>query len=110
MHLNGRANGFGNLFTDGAFTQKLDVFFPGKRHQHAHLGSSTTIKKPARRRMVNSHNIKTGLPHENEIAINLLRSSEVISFCVGLERTVGHAFNKKLFVSFKKEFRHRANS
>ena len=60
--------------------------------------------------MVNPHNVKTGLTHENEIAINLLRSSEVISFCVGFERTVGNAFEKELFVALKKEFRHRANS
>jgi hypothetical protein len=60
--------------------------------------------------MVNPHNIQTGLTHENEIAINLLRPPKVISFCVGLKRTVGNAFNKKLFVSFEKEFRHRANS
>src|SRR5262249_37183692 len=110
MHLNGRTNGFGNLFTHGSFTQKLDVFFPGKRHQHAHPGGSTTIKKPPRRRMVYPHNIKRGLTHKNEIASSLLRSSEVISFCVGLERSVGHAFNKKLLVSFKKEFRQWANS
>src|SRR6266704_1664595 len=74
------------------------------------LEISLPTRKPARRRMVNPHNIQTGLAHESKIAIDLLRSSEVISFCVRLERTVGNAFDKELFVSFKKEFRHRANS
>ena len=60
--------------------------------------------------MVNPHNIQTGLAHKNEIAIDLLRLAKVISFCVRLERTVGDAFDKELFVSVKKEFRHRANS
>jgi hypothetical protein len=60
--------------------------------------------------MVNPQNIETGLTHENQIAVNLLRPAEIISFCVRLERTVRNAFDKELFVSVKKEFRHRANS
>ncbi len=104
------ADGFGDLFPGRSFTQELDMFFPRKRHQHAHPRGSTTIKKPARRRMINPHNVQTDLAHESKIAIDLLRSSEVISFRVRLERTIGNAFDKELFVSFKKEFRHRANS
>src|SRR5580765_374297 len=110
MCTDGTADGFGDLFTGRSFAQELDMLFPGKRHQHAHPGGSTAIKKPARRRMVNPHNVQTGLAHESKIAIDLLRSSEVISFCVRLERTVGNAFHKELLVSVKKEFRHRANS
>src|SRR6516162_8752743 len=110
VRLHGAANGFSNLLARRPFTQELDMFFPRKRHQHSHPGSGTTIEKPARRRMVNPHYIQTGLAHESEIGINLLRSSEVISFCVRLERTVGNAFDKELFVSVKKEFRHRTDS
>ena len=60
--------------------------------------------------MINPHNIQTGLPHESKIAIDPLRPAKVISFCVRLEGSVGDAFEKELFVSVEKEFRHRANS
>src|SRR5262250_1194646 len=86
------------------------MLFPRKRHQHAHSGSSATIQKPARRHMVNPDNVQTGSAHERKIDIHLLRSSEIISLGIRLERPVGNPFDKKLFIPFKKELRHRANS
>src|SRR6266568_3056231 len=83
---------------------------PGKRHEHAHPRSGTTIEKPARRRMINSHNVETDLMHEGKIGIDLLGSSKIISFRVRLEGTVSNAFDKKLFVAFEEEFCDCANS
>jgi hypothetical protein len=106
----GNANSFGNLFPRGSFTQKLDVFFPRKRDQNAHAGRSTTIKKPAWRRMVNPHNIQTSLAHETEIDIDLLRPPKIVSVVVRFERTVSDTLNKELSVTLEKEFRSRPNS
>ena len=57
MRFNGSADIFGDLFTCGSFTEKLDVFFPRERHQNAHPRGSATIEKPARRRMIDSHHV-----------------------------------------------------
>jgi hypothetical protein len=86
------------------------MFFPWKRHQHTHTGSSTAIQKPAWRRMVNPHKIQTGLAHEREVKIDLLRPAKMVPFGIRLERTVGNAFDEKLFVAIEKEFRSRTNS
>jgi len=60
--------------------------------------------------VINPHNIQAGLSHEGEIDIHLLGRTEIVSFGVRLERTVGDAFDEKLFVTFQKEFRRRSNS
>jgi len=104
------ADRFGNLLADGSFAQKLYVFCPGKSHKDAYSGNSTTIKKPAWRRMVNPHNIETNLAHECKIDVHLLRSSEVIFFGVRLEGSIRDSLHKKLSVTLKKEFRDWANS
>ena len=104
------ADRFGNLFADGSFAQKLYVFCPGKSHKDAYSGNGTTIKKPARRRMVNPHNIETNLAHERKIDVHLLSSSQVIFFGVRLEGSIRDSLHKKLSVTLKKEFRDWANS
>jgi hypothetical protein len=86
------------------------MFFPGKCHQHAHPCVSASVEKPSRRRMINAHNIQSGLSHEREIDIHLLGPTEIVPFGVRLEGTVRDAFDEKLFVTFQKEFRRRANS
>ena len=106
----GSANGFGNLFASRFFTQEFDVFFPGKRHQHAHACSSTTIQKPAGRRMVNAHQIQPGLTHQRQIDVDLIRAAHIVSVGIRLERAVRHTFNKKLYVALEKKFRGRPNS
>src|SRR4029077_16247233 len=103
-------NSLGDLFAGRSFTQELDVFFPWKRHQHAQTGSSTTIQKPAWRRVVNAHEVQTSLTHESEVDVDLLGPAKVVPFGVRLERTVSDAFNKKFFVALEKKFRSRANS
>ena len=110
MRAHRNANGFGDTFARRSFPQKLDMVRPGKCHQDAHAGSGATIKKPARRRMINPDNVQADLAHERKVDIDLLRSSEIISFRVRLEWTVGDSFNKKLSVTFEKEFRDWANS
>src|SRR5215471_9523383 len=63
MRPHGSADIFNYLFPYRPLTQKLDVLFPWKGHQHAQTRRSATIKKPARRRMVNPDNVQTGLAH-----------------------------------------------
>jgi hypothetical protein len=60
--------------------------------------------------MINADNVQTHLAHERKIDIDLLGPSEIISFRVRLEWTVGNPFNKKLSVIFEEEFRDWANS
>ena len=110
VRLNGCANVLRNLFAERSFTQELDMFFPGQRHQHAHPSSSATIQEPAGRRMINSHHIQASPPHESQIDIDLLRPAKIISFGIRLERSVRNAFDKKLPVAVGKKFRSRANS
>ncbi|KAG0505162.1 MAG: hypothetical protein Udaeo_15140 [Candidatus Udaeobacter sp.] len=57
MRFNGSADIFGDLFTRGSCTEELDVFFPRERHQNAHPRRSATIEEPARRRMIDSHDV-----------------------------------------------------
>src|SRR5207244_12463170 len=91
-------------------TQELDMFCPVKRHQYAHLCATASLEKPRRRWMINSHNIQAGLAHEGKIGIHLLRPSEIVALGVRLEGAVCDTFDEKLFVTFQKEFRRRANS
>ena len=101
---------FGNLLANRSFAQELDMFFPGKRHQYAHPCASASVEKPGRRCVINSHNIQADLAHEGKIDIHLLRPSEIVPLGVRLEGTVCDTFDEKLFVTFQKEFRRRANS
>ena len=86
------------------------MFLPRKRHQNADPSCSTTIKKPTRRRVVNSNKIQTSLAHESEIDLDLLRPPKIIPFAVRLKGTVSDTLNKELFVTLEKEFRSRVNS
>src|SRR5215472_8774387 len=61
MGLDGGADIFNDLFPHRSLTQKLDVLFPRKGHQHAQTLRSATIEKPARRRMISPDNVQTGL-------------------------------------------------
>ena len=86
------------------------MFLPGERHQHTHTGSSTAIQKPVWRRMVNPHKIQTSLAHEREVKIDLLRPAKMVPFGIRLERTVGNAFDEKLFVSVEEKLRSGSDS
>src|SRR2546430_15192848 len=103
------ADRFANLFANGSFAQKLYVFCPGKSHKDAYSGNGTTIKKPARRRMVNPHNIDTNLVHKRKIEVYLLMSSEVVFFGGRLEKSQPDSLHKKLLDHRKKEYRVGAN-
>src|ERR1700693_3534033 len=107
--LHGSANGFGNLFPGRSFAQELDMFFPGKRYQHTHIGSSTAIQKPTWRRMINPHKIQTGLAHEREVKIHLLRPAKIVPLGIRLKRTVRNAFDEEFLIAIEKEFRSRTN-
>ena len=110
MRLNGSADIFGDLFTCGSFTEELDVFFPWERHQNAHPRGSATIEEPARRRMINPHNVQARLAHQRQIGIHLFRPADIISIRIRFERTVRDAFNEKLLVSVEKELRRGSDS
>src|SRR5206468_10549381 len=86
------------------------MILPQKRHQSADPSCTTTIKKPTRRRVINSDKIQTHLAHEGEIHLDLLGPPKIISIGVRLERTVSDTLNKELFVLLEKEFRSRSNS
>src|SRR6266576_578641 len=103
--LDGSAHVFGDLFAGGSFTEKLDVFFPGKRHQNAHPRGSATIEEPARRRMINPHNVHASLAHQRQIGIQLFRPADIISIRVRFERTVRDPFAEKLPVSVEEKLR-----
>ena len=105
VRLNGSADVFGDLFTCGSFTEELDVFFPGKRHQNAHPRGSATIEEPARRRMINPHDVQTRIAHQRQIGIHLFRPADIISIRIRFERTVRDAFDEKLLVAFEKKLR-----
>src|SRR5438046_6539133 len=104
------SNCLGNRFARRSLAQKFDVLRPGQRHQHTHSCGGAMIKNPARWRVINPHNIQTNLAHERKIDIDLLGSSEIVSVRVRLEWSVSDTFDKKLSVTFEKEFRDRANS
>src|SRR6266513_653456 len=89
------ANCLGNLFARCSLAQKFDVLRPGQRHKHAHSCSGALIKKPARRCVINPHDIQTNLTHDRKIDIDLLRSSEIVSVRIRLEWSVSDAFDKK---------------
>ena len=110
VRLNGSADIFGDLFTCGSFTEKLDVFFPGKRHQNAHPRGSATIEEPARRRMINPHNVHTRLAHQRQIGIQLFWPADIISIRIRFERTVRDPFDEKLLVSVEEKLRSGSDS
>src|SRR5438046_7928887 len=86
------------------------MLYTWKCHHYTHPNVISTVDKPRRRCMINPHNIQAGLSHQGEIDIHLLGPTEIVSFGVRLEGTVRDAFDEKLFVTFQKEFRRRANS
>ena len=90
--------------------KKLNVLRPRQRDQHAHSGGGAAIEKPARRRVINAHEVDPDLAHQRKIDIYLFGAPEIISLRVRLERTVGDALDKKLPVAFEKEFRDGANA
>src|SRR5215510_11186782 len=108
--LDGSANIFGDLLTRGSFTEKLDVFFPRESHQNPHAGGSATVEEPARRRMINSHNVDARLAHQRQIGIHLFRPANVIAIPIRFEGTVRDTFNEKLPVSLEEELRSGSDS
>src|SRR5215471_16091814 len=110
VRLDGGAHVFGDLFTCGSLTEKLDVFFPGKRHENADTGGSATVEKPARRRMIDSHNVHARLAHQRQIGIHLFRPANVIAIPIRFEGTVRDTFNEKLPVSVEEELRSGSDS
>src|SRR5262245_13841961 len=110
VRFDGSADIFRNLFTCGSFTEELDVFFPRERHQHAHPSGSATIEEPARRRMINPHNVHARLAHQRQIGIHLLWPADVISIRVRFERTVGNPFDEKLPIAVEKKLRNGSDS
>src|SRR5437016_11450081 len=101
---------FSNLTARFSLGQKLDMLRPWQCDEHTHAGTCATIEKPSRWNMVDPHHVEAGLAHQRQIGVNLLRSSEIISVCVRLERTIGDPFKKKFPIAFEKEFRDRANA
>src|SRR5437868_2088315 len=83
---------------------------PRQRNKHAHPLAGAAIEKPARRSVINPHEVQASLAHQCKIDIDLLSFSQIISVRVRLEWSVSDAFNKKFSVAFEKEFRDRANS
>src|SRR3977135_3612155 len=77
--------------------------------QHADAGSRAAIEKPARRRVIDAHEIDPDLAHQRKIDIHLFGATEIIPFAVRFKRTVGDALAEKFLVAFEKEFRARAN-
>src|SRR5204862_3712469 len=110
MRLNGSAHIFGDLFTCGSFTEELDVFFPRKSHQNAHPRGSATIEEPARRRMINPHNVQARLTHQCQIGIHPFRPADIVSVRIRFKRTVRDPFYEKLLLAFEKELRLGDNS
>ena len=53
----------GNGVARRSLAQKFNVFRPRQCDQHSHSGSRTTVDKPARRRMINTHDIQSDLAH-----------------------------------------------
>src|SRR5262249_38043369 len=110
VRLDSSAHVSGDLFTCGSLTEKLDVFFPGKRYENADTGGSATVEKPARRRMIDSHNVHTCLAHQRQIGIHLFRPANVIAIPIRFKRTVRDTFNEKLPVSVEEELRSGSDS
>src|SRR6266576_4918231 len=107
---NGSAHVFGDLFTCGSFPEKLDVFFPRQRYQNTHPRGSATIEEPARRRMINPHNVHASLAHQRQIGIQLFPPADIISIRVRFERTVRDPFDEKLPVSVEEKLRSGSDS
>src|SRR5262249_9491225 len=68
-----------------------------------------TVEKPARRRMINPQNVQTGLAHQRQIDVYLLRRPEIIPIRVRLERPVRDALNEEFLFAFEKELRPGSN-
>ena len=59
--------------------------------------------------MIGPDQVEADLAHERQIFLYLFGMTEIVAFCVRLERSIGNAFNKKLPVTFKEKFRDRAD-
>src|SRR4051812_39495779 len=90
--------------------QELDVFRPRQRDQRANPFLAASVEKPARRRVINAHHIEADLPHLREIATDLFRRADVESFCIRLERPVGHALNEELAIAVEEKLRDCADA
>ena len=83
---------------------------PRQGNEHANASGCAAIEEPARRRVINAHEIDPDLAHERKIDIHLFGASEIIFFRVRLKRAVGDALDEKLPISFEKELGDSANA
>ena len=103
------ASSSGNLIARRFLAQKLHVFRPRQRDEDAHSRRGAAIQKPERRDVINPDDVQPGFSHLREIAVHLLGRTEIMTFRIRLEWTVGDPFDKKLPVAFEEEFRDRTD-
>src|SRR5437763_1686537 len=63
------------------------------------------MEEPARRRMINPHNVQARLTHQRQIGIHPFRAADVVSLRIRFKRTVRDPFDEKLLLAFEKELR-----
>src|SRR5207302_7758906 len=75
-------NRIANFVARFFLSQKLDVFRPRERDQHADTGGRAPIEKPPRRNVINTNKVQSHLTHQRKIGIRLFRLPEIISLRV----------------------------
>ena len=90
--------------------EKLHMLRPRESDQHAHAGRGATIEKPARRQMINAHDVDPELAHLGEVAARLLLRAKVIAGRIRLERPVGGALDEKFPVALEEELGERTDA
>ena len=83
---------------------------PRNRDQDPNAGSGAAIQKPARRRVIDPHQINSQLRHQVQIPLELLPGTEIVTFRIRTKWPVGDAFDEKFALALKEEFGHGADA
>ena len=87
-----------------ALVEEFDVLGPGNGNEATNAVLRAGVEEPARRNIIDAHEIEPGLVHHGEVRLCLVRCAEVFARGVGGERTIGRALDEKLAVAFAEEF------
>src|SRR5689334_1597775 len=88
----------------GCFSQEFHMLHPRNRDQNSNAGGGAPIQEPGRRRVINPHQINTEFLHQMQIALKLLRRTEIVALRVRSKWPVSYSFDEKFFLPVEEEF------
>ena len=97
------ANCLLRLVADFRVVEKFQMLRPWNRNEGANAPRGAQIQEPARRHIINAHQIHARLDHHVEILGRSLGSPKVVALRIRRKRTVGHPLDEKLFIPLEEK-------